>query len=223
MNTEEQVPLHSALKTTSPRRARHLGVLVLGGFALGLLAACSSEADEPAAVDVPAEETAAEVEPEEPAEEAPTTDVTRYSVGDTFTMGDAFFGFFDVTYMGIADIGILDDGGADELNCYAVLVEATLQEMPADNPDPELGGVTHDVLDANGDVASPNYSAGCADGVLADNGYPIKFDVEWAAGEPTSTTVEKLTIAPADIDLADSVDIDSSGSFVLDFEIVDTW
>ncbi|MGZ0711939.1 hypothetical protein ACWPKO_26740 (plasmid) [Coraliomargarita sp. W4R53] len=223
MNTEEQVPLHSALKNSSPRRARHLGVLVLGVFALGLLASCSSETDEPPTVDAPTEETAAVAEPDVPAEEAPTTDVIRYNVGDSFTMGDAFFGFFDVTYVGIADIGVLDDGGADELNCYAVLVEATLQEMPADNPDPELGGVTHDVLDANGDIASPNYSAGCSDGTLAENGYPIKFYVEWVAGDATSTTLEKLTIAPADLDLADSVDIDSSGSFVLDFEVVETW
>lgn len=207
------------LPLTSCVRAAVIGVL-----AIGVLTACAPATEEPAAVEVPAEETAAVAEPQEPVEE-PTTDVIRYGVGDSFTMGDEFFGVFDVTYRGIADMGVLDDGFGDDLNCYAVLVEATLQEVPVDNPDPELGGanVTRDVLDADGEIVAPNYSSSCSDGILADNEYPIKFDIEWAAGTPTDTTLAKLTFSPADIDRAESVDIDGTGSFVLDFELVDTW
>jgi len=198
-------------------------------FALGALAGCSSDAEETpaeettAAETMVAEPTVDDTATEETPEETGGTDVIRYGVGETFTDGDEFFGMFDITYLGIADMGLLDDGFDDEVECYAVLVEATLLEMPADNADPELGSFTHEVLDANGDKAADNYSSGCSDAILEDNGYPTKYGVDWVPGTPVMVTIEKLTVPVADTAKADSVDIDPTCGYVLDFDVVATW
>ncbi len=209
--------------------AAKTALAALSIFALGGLAACSSGLEEVPVTQAPVDETAAAVSDgndgatEDPAGDQGGTDVIRYEVGDTFTDGDDFFGMFDITYLGIADMGELDDGGEGTIKCYAVLVEATLQAMPEANEDPELGSVVHEVLDANGDKAANNYSSGCSDAILEDNGYPIKFGIDWNPGTPVMVTIEKLTVPVEDTDRADSVDIDPLGGYVLDFEVVATW
>ncbi len=211
-----------------PAYAAKATLAALSIFALGTLAGCSSDSEESAidetmVAETTASETGGGTATEDAPEETGGTDVTRYVVGDTFTAGDEFFGMFDITYLGVADMGRLDDGFDDEVECYAVLVEATLLEMPADNPDPALGGVTHEVLDANGDKAADNFSSGCSDTILEDNGYPTKYGVDWVPGTPVMVTMEKLTVPVADTDKADSVDIDPLGGYVLDFDVVATW
>lgn len=232
----------AACSALLPRRrsmVRKLPIVALAGLtivSLGALAGCSSGAEDGAEVDDPLEETrtAATTDDDAPAEEAladeetpaedpADTGVTRHGVGDTFTAGDEFFGIFDLTYLGIADMGQLDDGGEAPITCFAVLVEASLQEMPADNEDPEVGSFTHEVLDANGDKAADNFSSECPDAILAENGFPSKFGIDWVPGTVTRVTIEKLTIPTESIGVADSVDIDPEGQFVLDFDIVESW
>ena len=224
---------------TMPGHAARTTIAALSILALGGLGGCSSGTEAGSVEDVQAEETAPpaptgedggaqessvdESAPGEvPTDDSASTNVIRYSVGDNFTAGDEFFGIFDITYRGIANMGQLDDGEGT-ITCYAVLIEATLQEMPANNEDPEVGSFTHEVLDPAGEKAADNFSSECSDAILADNGYPSKYDIEWVPGTATKVTVEKLTVPDADIDSADSVDIDPLGEYVLDFEIVENW
>ncbi|WP_430868014.1 hypothetical protein [Demequina aurantiaca] len=232
MNRDAINAPHPNQRRIMPRHAAKATLAALSIFALGALGGCSSGTEEESTDEAPVEETSAPAPAgddgaaEDPAaddeapEEAPASDVTRYAVGDTFTSGDQVLGVFDVTYMGLAEFGSLDDG---DITCYAVLVEATLTEMPTVDLDPQFGGVTVEALDASGNELAASFGNECDDSMLAENGYPTEFDVEWVEGVPTAFTTAKLTVAVADTDSVDSVNIDSLGGYVLDFEVVGTW
>jgi len=79
--------------------------------------------------------------------------------------------------------------------------------MPTVDLDPEFGGVTIEALDATGNELAASFGNECDASMLADNGYPTEFDVEWVTGVPTAITTAKLTVAVADADSVDSVNI----------------